>query len=105
MVSMRPDECPECGSKTRVYKSIPGEEGIARYRGCTRCDVRFQTLEVAGINKGLVRMMRDPGGHLTRFLGLSGEAQEAALNVTESMVAFMRQGLEVKRKWAKALLN
>ena len=53
--------CPKCGSKTEVEKTIIKKEKTFRYRRCKKCGYRFKTVETISDGwdyKGLLKEIK-----------------------------------------------
>lgn len=61
-------DCPKCGSRTEVDRSIYKKDQVYRYRRCKTCQYRFKTVEMIsdgwdykGVLKNIKAMIENIG--------------------------------------------
>jgi len=61
-------DCPKCGGKTEVEKTIIKRDKVFRYRRCKKCKNRFKTVEIIsdgwdykGVLKKIKAMIEEMG--------------------------------------------
>lgn len=66
-------KCIDCGSNSKVYRTVNKEKLVIRYRKCPNCGIKFKTVETEDLTllltKQLIRELKGIADRMDTILG------------------------------------